>query len=193
MFEKVIVNITSQLKQKRIDFIIIGGQAVLLYGEPRLTNDIDIILGKDTDSLSLILDVCKRLDFNLLVKNNVDEFVRKTMVLPCVDKKTGIRIDFIFSFTDFEKKAINRANKIKVLNTEVPYAGIEDLIVFKIIAGRERDLEDVRIITLKNPGINKEAIARELKNFDAMTGMASLKSWRRLIDDDQRNRKRGGE
>jgi len=183
MFEELIVKITSQLKQKQIDFIIIGGQAVLLYGEPRLTNDIDIILGKDTDSLSLILDACEKLDFRLLVKNNVEKFIKKTMVLPCVDKKTGIRIDFIFSFTDFEKSAINRANKIKVLNTEVPYASIEDLIIFKIIAGRERDLEDVRIIILKNPGINKETIAIELKNFDAMTGMTSLKSWRRLIDD----------
>jgi predicted nucleotidyltransferase len=183
MFEEVIVNITIQLTQKNIDFIIIGGQAVLLYGEPRLTNDIDIILGKDTDSLSLILDVCKKLGFDLLVKNNPADFVRETMVLPCVDKKTGIRIDFIFSFTDFEKKAIERARKIKVLDTEVPYAGIEDLIVFKIVAGRERDLEDVRIIMLKNPGINKEAIERELKNFDAMTGMTSLKNWRRLIDD----------
>lgn len=183
MFEELIVNITDQLKQKHIDFIVIGGQAVLLYGEPRLTNDIDIILGRDTDSLPLILEICKKLTFVPLVKNKLDEFVGETMVLPCVDKKTGIKVDFIFSFTDFEKEAIKRANKIKILKREVPYASIEDLIIFKIVAGRERDLEDVRIIMLKNPDFNKEAIERELKNFDAMTGMASFKSWRKLVDD----------
>ncbi|MBN1798052.1 MAG: nucleotidyltransferase [Spirochaetales bacterium] len=178
MFEELIINITSQLKQKHIVFIIIGGQAVLLYGEPRLANDIDIILGKDTDSLSLIIDVCEKLDFDLLVKDNVEKFTRETMVLPCVDKKTGIKVDFIFSFTDFEKNAINRANKIKILNTEVPCASIEDLIIFKIIAGRERDLEDGRIMILKNPGINKETIAIELENFNKMTRMTSYKNWR---------------
>ncbi|GAH87084.1 unnamed protein product, partial [marine sediment metagenome] len=29
--------------------MIIGGQAVLLYGEPRLTRDIDVTLGDDID------------------------------------------------------------------------------------------------------------------------------------------------
>ena len=31
--------------------MLIGGQAVLLYGEPRLTRDIDITLGVDVDKI----------------------------------------------------------------------------------------------------------------------------------------------
>jgi hypothetical protein len=37
--------------------MIIGGQAVLLYGEPRLTKDIDITLGVNVDRLKDLLDV----------------------------------------------------------------------------------------------------------------------------------------
>jgi len=36
--------------------MVIGGQAVLLYGEPRLTKDIDITLGKGIESLEKIKD-----------------------------------------------------------------------------------------------------------------------------------------
>ena len=45
MFEEILSNIGSSLKKHNIPYMIIGGQAVLLYGEPRLTRDIDITLG----------------------------------------------------------------------------------------------------------------------------------------------------
>jgi len=38
------------------------------------------------------------------------------MVLPVLDKKSMIRVDFIFSFTEYEKQAIERCNKIKFKN-----------------------------------------------------------------------------
>ena len=43
--------------------MIIGGQAVLLYGEPRLTKDIDITLGIDFDELDRLLKVISELKF----------------------------------------------------------------------------------------------------------------------------------
>ena len=53
MFEKLIAKVASSLKKYRIPYMIIGGQAVLLYGTPRLTRDIDITLGISTDKLPL--------------------------------------------------------------------------------------------------------------------------------------------
>ena len=45
MFESLIVKIAEELKKADLSYMIIGGQAVLLYGTPRLTKDIDITLG----------------------------------------------------------------------------------------------------------------------------------------------------
>jgi hypothetical protein len=42
VFKKLIVSIAAAFKKNNIPYIILGGQAVLLYGEPRLTKDIDI-------------------------------------------------------------------------------------------------------------------------------------------------------
>jgi len=45
VFKELITKIGDALNRKSIPYMIIGGQAVLIYGEPRLTRDIDITLG----------------------------------------------------------------------------------------------------------------------------------------------------
>lgn len=54
MFKKEIEKIAKVLRKRKIPYMIIGGQAVLLYGEPRLTKDIDIALGITIKKLSSI-------------------------------------------------------------------------------------------------------------------------------------------
>ncbi len=145
--------------------MIIGGQAVLLYGEPRLTKDIDITLGLTPEKLSEIESLSKKLKLRILVRKPKD-FVKKTMVLPVEDEKTGISIDFIFSFSEYEKQAIKRANPVKIINTDVKFASLEDVVIHKIIAGRARDLEDVETMLLKNPDYDEKYIKNWLKKFD---------------------------
>jgi hypothetical protein len=41
MFEKLISTLGLLLSKNKIPYMIIGGQAVLLYGIPRLTKDIE--------------------------------------------------------------------------------------------------------------------------------------------------------
>jgi hypothetical protein len=45
MFTQLLEQIALGLEQRQIAYMIIGGQAVLIYGEPRLTRDIDVTLG----------------------------------------------------------------------------------------------------------------------------------------------------
>jgi hypothetical protein len=76
------------------------GQAVLLYGEPRLTRDIVITLGVDTDHLDRLLSAVQDLSLKPLPED-IQTFVKETMVLPALDEHTGIRVDFIFSYTPY--------------------------------------------------------------------------------------------
>jgi hypothetical protein len=57
LFE-LLERIALELERAGIPYMVTGGQAVLLYGEPRLTRDIDITLGVSTDQLDLVRDVC---------------------------------------------------------------------------------------------------------------------------------------
>ncbi len=110
MFEKLLSKIGACLANHDLPYMIIGGQAVLLYGEPRLTRDIDITLGVNIDSLDRLLRAAKELSLKPLPED-IDTFVRQTMVLPTLDETTGIRVDFIFSYTPYETGAIKRSKK----------------------------------------------------------------------------------
>jgi hypothetical protein len=165
MFEKLLSRIGICLDHQSIPYMIIGGQAVLLYGEPRLTRDIDITLGVNIDGLDRLLNALREIPLKPL-PSDIDAFVNETMVLPTLDKHTGIRVDFIFSYTPFETNAIQRAKTVTVLGQKLAFASPEDLIIHKIFAGRPRDLEDVRIILVKNADIDINYIRKWLKTFD---------------------------
>lgn len=165
MFEEILSKLALTLDERSIPYMIIGGQAVLLYGEPRLTRDIDITLGVGIDALEKIIEVCKEVILTPL-PSNIPEFVEKTMVLPAKDETTGIRIDFIFSFTLYERQAIKRARKILIKNTVVQFASPEDVIIHKVFAGRARDMDDTRSILIKNPLVDLPYIKKWLAKFN---------------------------
>lgn len=64
--------------------MIIGGQAVLIYGEPRITRDIDITLGVYIDRHPEIKLIVKKLNLKHLVEN-LENFVEETIVLPAIE------------------------------------------------------------------------------------------------------------
>ncbi len=163
--------------------MIIGGQAVLLYGEPRLTKDIDITLGVDIDKLDHLLNVLRDLSLTPLPED-METFVKETMVLPAQHEKTGIRVDFIFSYTPFGNNAIKRARAVKILGQKVAFATPEDLIIHKVFAGRPRDLEDVRIVLLKNSDIDVQYIRKWLREFDESSNHdALLENFENILKD----------
>ncbi len=89
MFEELLAKIGEALTKRKIPYMIIGGQAVLLYGEPRLTRDIDIALGINIDRLSEIVEISKELNLEVLPEN-VEDFVKRTYVLLTKDININI-------------------------------------------------------------------------------------------------------
>ncbi len=171
--------IAVQLKRASIPYRVTGGQAVLLYGEPRLTRDIDITLGIGVEELDKVKKVLRTMDLKILVKKD-KEFVAKTLVLPALDKQSGIRIDLTFSYSLYERQAIERAKEIKLGRTSVRFASLEDLLIHKVIAGRPRDFEDVRSVLLKNPKYDSRYVQKWLTEFDKSLGEHFLKVFRSI-------------
>lgn len=165
MIEKLIKNIAQHLDQQQIAYMIIGGQAVLLYGRPRLTRDIDITLGVDTDKFALIQGVYKNLKLKPLVENPQD-FARNTKVLPTEEPESKVRVDFIFSFTPYEAQAIKNAKEVLIDDYPAKFASCEDVIIHKMVAGRAIDDEDVKSILAKNKdAIDFKYIEKWLSEF----------------------------
>lgn len=183
MFGPLLEKIAAELDRRCLPYMVVGGQAVLLYGEPRLTRDIDVILGVDRDRLAEVLDAAQAAGFAPLV--DPGGFVARTMVLPCGDPDSGIRVDFIFSFSPYEAEALRRARDVTVGSTRVRFVGLDDLIILKVVAGRERDLEDVRILLAKHPERDRILIERWLAELGRALDTDYLAIFRGLSDRDR--------
>jgi len=144
--------------------MVIGGQAVLLHGEPRLTRDIDVTLGLEARELARVLRAVERADLSPSV-SDVEAFVRKTNVLPLTDKSTSVRVDLIFSFTPYESEAIRRAVGVSFGETTVRFAAAEDLIIHKLVAGRPRDIDDVGGVLARRPSLDEAYLTKWLSSF----------------------------
>lgn len=185
-FGPLIARVASALRSHDVPFMLIGGQAVLVHGEPRLTLDVDVTLGVPPDDLARVLDACETMGTEPLPEA-VEDFVRDTFVLPVGDPETGIRIDLIFSTTPFESQAIERAIQIDVSGTSIPFATAEDLIIHKLFAGRARDIEDVEgVIRRKGEDLDWEYLHRWAVEFAAIPGREHMPSQLRCLRDARR-------
>lgn len=169
VFRDLLVAMAGEFDRRGIPYMLIGGQAVLLYGEPRLTADVDVTVGVPPEELPLMLDAVGALGWQVLVQPP-DDFVRRTLVLPCREATTGIRVDIVFAQSVYEQQALQRVRRVPMGDVQVCFASVEDVVVQKLVAGRARDLEDVRRIWLKNPDIDEAYIRHWLQQFEEALG-----------------------
>lgn len=169
MFTQLLKRIATALDTARLPYMIFGGQAVLLYGEPRLTRDIDITLGVTPDGLTTLLTVIDELRLKVIA-TDVEAFARETWVVPALEVESGIRVDFVFSLSAFEREAIERSQIVSIDGVGVRFIALDDLLVVKTLAGRPRDLEDMLCVLRKHPEADREYVKRWLQQFDAELG-----------------------
>ena len=179
---KLLEKIAKVFEKEHIPYMIIGGQAVLLYGEPRLTKDIDVTLGLDINELPRIRNIAIQIGLTLLVQNE-EKFVRETMVLPTIHEPSGFRVDLIFSFSKYEQEALKRVNKIKIGSIDVCYASFEDLLIQKTISGRPRDIEDIKTMILKNPHFDIQYVDKWLQDFSQALNLNFINQFKLIYNE----------
>ena len=144
--EEALVDLTQVLARHGIGYMVIGGLAAAVWGEPRTTLDVDVTVWvPDARIAALIEKLAER--FDVLVSDPTG-FIARTRVLP-MRTRAGIRIDLIFGLLSFEEAAIRRAVDVSVGGTTVRFCSPEDLILHKIISTRERDLADARAVVVR--------------------------------------------
>lgn len=145
--EQALVRLARSLSDDTVPYMVIGGVANAVWGEPRVTLDIDVTVGLPLSDVDRLVD-CLAPHFAPLVEKPM-EFVADTRVLPMRDE-AGVRVDLIFGLLPFERQAIQRAKPVDIGGTTVQVCTAEDLILLKIVSTRERDLADVRGLVERN-------------------------------------------
>lgn len=132
-----------ELKKGGVDFILVGGYAVVYYGYIRTTGDMDVWLKPDNENKKRVLEVFKQ-------KGNHPDDIKKLGEMDF----TGIvsfhigtppdRIDFMTKITGIKfNEAYERRNFLKLQGHEIPVIDLDNLIANKLLTGRAKDIADV--------------------------------------------------
>lgn len=131
------------LETRGIRFALIGGLAVSLRGQPRMTVDVDLVILADIDQALQLAQELSSTPFEPLFPG-VEEVVARSYILPLRHRVTGIRVDVAIGMSGFEQQAVVRATKVTIGDVHVPVVAVEDLLVMKALAGRPQDEQDIR-------------------------------------------------
>ena len=121
---------------------LFGAQAVVAWGRPRFTEDIDVTVAGTPARARALVGALEKSGFRVRV-DDVDDFVGRTWVLPVEHVSTGVPVDVVLGASGLEGQFLARARRIDLGGVTVPVISPEDLVVSKILAGRPKDLEDV--------------------------------------------------
>lgn len=158
----------------KIPYMIIGGQAVMLYGEPRQTLDVDITVRLSPTDKDKIDALVEKTGLNRPQKKQL-EILKKNLVLPLIDSASELPVELIFSPYGFEDEIIQRAVTKDIGGIPVRFISADDLIIYKVIAGRPRDLEDIRGILKRSKALlNFDKIEDNLRQIESAMGRSDL-------------------
>lgn len=164
----------------RVDWYLFGAQAALIHGAARVTADVDVTVRLGAIGPTQLASTLAQRGFELRIDN--PSFVRTTRVLPIVHVATSIPIDVVFAGPGLEEAFLERAEMRDLGGVRVPVARAEDLIAMKILAGRDKDLDDVvAIVEARGAQLDAKQVLGTLSMVEEALGQSDLvPTWQRL-------------
>lgn len=151
-------DIFAKFTEKQLDYVVIGGVALVMHGVVRLTADLDLMVAMDRDNLRKLIDAMAELGYRPRIPEPAESLLEPEKRTRWRDEKNME----VFSFYDptqplalvdimihepLDYRAL-RANAVRmdVGKHSVPVAAVDDMIALKRISGRPQDLEDIRAL-----------------------------------------------
>jgi len=131
----------------RGDIAVVGAVARNAWAPPRATTDLDLAVAADSDAIAAVEQALFPLGYRRTREQKVDPSDEvPDIVILRTDEGALKQVDLLVAKTAFEAQALGRAVCIAVGGRPTPVVTAEDLIVYKLIAHRPRDVEDVRAV-----------------------------------------------
>lgn len=133
----------SDLLHAEVEFILIGGYAVIYYGYKRTTGDMDIWLKPTNENKNKLLVLLKKLEFS---SEGIDRIANldftKTISFHFWEEPQ--RVDFITKISGVQFDEADKQKEIAdIEDIKVPFLRFKHLIASKITSDRLKDKADV--------------------------------------------------
>ena len=148
-----------------------GAQAVNLHGFPRTTADLDITVDVSDRNLRELLRKLASAGFSPRFSD--EAFIRATRVIPVVHDATAMPIDLVLAGPGLEQRFLAEVELRTIAKRKVPVLTAEHLVVTKLLAGRPKDLQDVRELIAMRP-LDHRTINALLAELEEALGQSDL-------------------
>jgi Nucleotidyltransferase of unknown function (DUF6036) len=154
---------------------VFGAQAVILYGVPRLSADVDVTLALEPDAPERFATDMQTAGFELRVRDQA--FIQRTRVMPFTHISTGMPVDVVLAGSGLEDEFLTRTLATEIGGITVPFIDMTDLVIAKILAARPKDLDDARALWRLHSGkLDAERIRRTLTLLEEALSQRDLVS-----------------
>lgn len=152
------LDIFTKFNEKGLDYVVIGGVALVMHGVVRFTADLDLMVALDRDNLRKLLDAMAELGYRPRVPEPPEALLDPDRRKYWQDEKSMEIFSFyspdqplaLLDIMIHEPIAYQRLKNNAVVMTvgtiRVPVASINDMIELKKISGRPQDLEDIKAL-----------------------------------------------
>jgi hypothetical protein len=138
-------DVFESFQKHEVKYIVIGGIAAVLYGVPRATFDLDILIEATPENTQHLLDALLDAGLGTASLTTVEEILSNEISI----FKDRVRIDVQTSTPGLRfGDAWDRRQTLEYQGQTFYVASRDDLISSKKAAGRAVDLDDVRLLEL---------------------------------------------
>lgn len=150
--EELLKKIADILARLKIPYIVTGGIAVVVWGRPRFTADIDIMIELMADKLDQLAEELSQIDTYVYAdKMSMRRALLQKGEFNFIHSASGLKIDFwIMKDDQFNRECLKRRIRKVIANTPIFLTTPEDLILSKLLWYRKtestRQLEDIESV-----------------------------------------------
>lgn len=149
--QRILERVKTDLDSLGATWCLAGGLAVSVWGEPRLTRDIDVVVAVSSDrQAEELIQRLQNIGYRAEELVEQESVGRLATVRFSIDEvRNGIVLDLLFASSGIETEAAASALSVEVFeHVTVPVASRASLIVMKLLARDDRsrpmDADDLR-------------------------------------------------
>lgn len=155
----------ERLNHTNIDYMITGSVASIIYGEPRITHDIDLVLELKPDNILEFINTFPSNEFYCPPQNVIEQELSKSKNghFNVIHHKSGFKADIYFFDDELSRWGRKNRNEVEMYGSRIWIAPPEYVIVRKLEyykeGGSSKHLQDIKsILNLSNTLIDRQIL-----------------------------------
>ncbi len=173
LLEDALEALARALVEAGAPWMVIGGIAVVAHGVRRFTTDIDVAVRGDEIELDRLLATLARHEIEPRI-DDAASFAEANLVILARHVPTGVDLDVSLAWSTFEHEALAAAQTVRFGRVIAPMSTPDDLVVFKAIANRPKDVEDAEALLLLHAQIDVDRARSRLATLAQLADAPEL-------------------